>query len=1476
MPNILAAPTGVLAGSTPRPKLTAKVVSPPEDDYRDFGDSLRTRQTIYGGVLKAAQGLEPMANQRHTLTLRDVSYIDPEDISYRKQKEAILSGATLGRRISGTWDLTDNATGELLDTRKATVAKVPYLTNRGTFINNGNEYTLSNQMRLRSGIFTRIKDNGEIEAHANILPGKGVSHRYFLEPEKGIFYIRIGQAKIPLMPLVKALGAKDSQLQEAWGNELWQTNAQKDDPSNLNKLYQRLVRKADPEAEHTDKITAIKEVIEKMELDEEVTQRTLGAPYKNLGLDSILATTRKLLAVSRGEEDVDDRDHLAFQTIMGPEDLFSERIAKDYGGIRRNTLFRSSFRGNLDVVQPGMLTRQLEAALLSSGLGQSLEEINPADIFDKQNRISRLGEGGIPSIDAVPDEARAVQPSHMGFVDPVRTPESFKVGVDVHIANKVRKGRDGRFYAPFTDRRTGKTVWKSPQDLADLTVAFPREMEKTTKRVAAMRGGKLKFVNKKDVDLVLPNFENAFSPLGNMVPMKSAVKAQRMAMASRMLTQALPLENPEAPLVQTGTPDEDDVSFEDRYGRFMGAVHADRPGRVISVNDHGIKVKYDDGTTEEKEIYNNFPYNRKTYIHNTPTVRPGDVFGAGDILARSNFTDEAGTTALGTNLRVAYIPFRGMNFEDALAISESAAKKFSSEHMYQHGVDWSDEYKRGKKSFATLFPSKYDRAVLDTLDDDGVIKEGATVEYGHPLVLAAKKKDRSHGKVHRKREAAYSDQSEVWKHHSPGVVTDIFKGPKGTTVLVKSLSPAQVGDKLSGRYGDKGVISTIIPDDEMPGDAEGRPYEMLLNPLGIISRTNPAQMIEAALGKIAAITGKPYKVKDFEDIDDLTEYALDELRKHGLKDLEDILDPETGRKVPNIFTGNRFFMKLHHTAEAKGQGRGIGGYTMAGTPAKGGETGSKIISLMDNNALLSHGATEVLRDSGAIRGQRNEEFWLPFMQGLTPPKPKVPLIYEKFVNELRGSGINVVEDGSQMHIMALTDKDIDKMAGNRYIKTGDTVRFEKGMKPIAGGLFDPTLTGGHDGNRWAAIKLEEPMPNPVMEEPIRRLLGLTQKKFEDVLAGKHEIATGTGPKAIKRALAKLNIDKELENARAQIKSGRKTHRDAAVRKLGYLKAAKRLNIHPQEWMLNKVPVLPPKFRPVSVMSDSRLPLVPDANYLYKELLEANDNLREMKKEVDDVGDEQLATYNAFKAVVGLGDPLHPKLQEKRVKGLLRHVFGTSPKLGTVQRRLISSTVDLVGRAVITPNPDLDMDHVGLPEDRAWDVYKNFIVRRLKRRGMSLVEASKQVEDRGEIAKQELLKEIETRPVIINRAPVLHRFGIMAFYPKLIKGDTLQVSPLIVGGFNADFDGDAMQYHVPVSDEARDEAVERMLPSRNLLDPSDFKSPMHKPSQEYTGGLYAATARKSKRRVQTFRNIKDLLAAYKRGETEIDDPAEIME
>jgi DNA-directed RNA polymerase beta' subunit len=260
------------------------------------------------------------------------------------------------------------------------------------------------------------------------------------------------------------------------------------------------------------------------------------------------------------------------------------------------------------------------------------------------------------------------------------------------------------------------------------------------------------------------------------------------------------------------------------------------------------------------------------------------------------------------------------------------------------------------------------------------------------------------------------------------------------------------------------------------------------------------------------------------------------------------------------------------------------------------------------------------------------------------------------------------------------------------------------------------------------------------------------------------------------------------------------------------------------------------------MGETGLPLVSDPNYLYKELLDAVDNHAAMKKEVggDGIGAERLAVYHAFKAVTGLGDPVHPKLVEKNVKGVLKTIFGDSPKFGTVQRKLLSSTVDNVGRAVITPNPDFDMDTVGIPENQAFDVYQKFIARRLKRRGMPLREALRHVKDRTRWPGTSSRRRWSDRPVYINRAPVLHKFGIMAFRPKLVRGDVLQVSPLIVKGFNADFDGDAMQFHVPTTDAAVREAYDRMLPSRSLLSPADFKTPVHAPVNEYLGGLYHAT------------------------------------
>ena len=1163
----------------------------PPVTLRPLGDVAGTRSAIFGSVLKAAQELKPVSNKLHSLHLKDVEYIDPDTFSPDDEKQAILSRSTLGRRLRGTWELTDNATGEVLDSRKQVIASVPYMSNNGTFTINGSSIALRNQQRLMSGIYHRQQANGMTEAHVNTLPGQGVAHRYHLDPAKGAFYMAIGGAKLPLLPLLNAMGATKEQLRQTWGDDLYTTNSMTNEATALSKYQKHFLpnRKADdPVPLHQ----ALREKFESMGLDPEVTEATLGYPHKSVNLDAILASTKKLLDISQGKAETDDRDSIFNQKFFGPEDFFAERVARDHGGLRRKLLWKMSAKRSLKGMPSSALKSQIETTLIGaqqggkpSGLSQIVEGINPTEVLDRQFSITRMGEGGIGSSLAIPDESRDVSSSHLAFIDPVRTPESQRAGVDLYLTRNAQRGSDGRLYTQLNDYRTGQQVWRSPQDVRKSTIAFADELENGAKRVSAMRGGKHVFATRDQIDYLAPPLEDMFSPLANLVPIKSGIKNQRLAMGSRYITQALPLQRPEAPLVQSAVPGTNgQVSFEDHYAEHVGAVKAKRGGYVVGIEGGKIQMQNDDGTTGEIPLYVNYPNNRKTLINQTPVVTQGQRVNPGDLLARSNYTDDKGTMSIGLNARVAMISWGGKNFEDGIVISESVANRLRSEHMYQHDLDPDPQLKRSKRDYVSLFPSRYDRETLDKLDDNGVIRPGTEVKFGDPLIVAAREKDVAENKVHKRGQRGHTDVSVTWEHHDPGVVTDILDTEKGTTVLVKSFSSMQIGDKLSGRFGDKGVVSTIIPDHQMPHDAQGQPFEILLNPLGVVSRANPAQMIELWLGKVARARGQAVKFDDRGDEMNNLEQARQALSQAGLSDTETITDPETGREIPGIATGDRFFLKLHHQAESKLQSRSGGGYSSDETPSKGGPTGSKRVSGMDSNALLSHGSTEVLKDAVAVRGQRNEQLWLGIMQGHMPQVDKSPVTYDKFLHQLRGAGVHIHREGPRLHIMAMTNQDVDALAGDRDLTSGDTVKGDRTLKPIPGGLFDPAMTGGHAGKNWTAIPLAEPLPSPVMEDPVRRMLGLTKNKFEDILAGREEMPSGgTGPSAIGKALGEINIDREILNAKNAIAGGRKTARDDAVKKLRYLTSAKEKGITPADWMLKRVPVLPPAFRPISIM-----------------------------------------------------------------------------------------------------------------------------------------------------------------------------------------------------------------------------------------------------------------------------------------------------
>ena len=306
-----------------------------------------------------------------------------------------------------------------------------------------------------------------------------------------------------------------------------------------------------------------------------------------------------------------------------------------------------------------------------------------------------------------------------------------------------------------------------------------------------LQNNRIRTVPRESVDYELPSTEDSFSPLGNLIPFKSMVKGQRSVMGSRFLTQAMPLRNAEAPLVQSGIPGEEDRSFEQQYGEHMGALRSAKDGTVTKVTPDAIEVKYADGSQETHELYQNFPMNRKTLVHQTATVQPGQQFRSGDLLARSNFTDNEGTTALGMNARVAYLPDDGFNYEDAISISESFSKRMTSEHGYQHGHEWEPTDHQGKNSFVSIFPSAYKPDQLKKMDASGVVTPGTVLNHDDPIILVAAERERNHKSLVRSK-SSFRDNSIKWEHHSPGIVTDVVHTPKGPSVLVKAYAPMGV------------------------------------------------------------------------------------------------------------------------------------------------------------------------------------------------------------------------------------------------------------------------------------------------------------------------------------------------------------------------------------------------------------------------------------------------------------------------------------------------------------------------------------------------------------------------------------------------------------------------------------------------------------------------------------------------------------
>lgn len=1445
----------------------------------------------------------PIEGRKNRLVLNSIliddSAADHRDL--KSQEEAKILGRTWGVPVHGDISLVDKNTGEVVDRHKVRLMTLPKPTQRFSYIVDGNEWQIDHLWRLRSGVYAHVKQNGDLETEFNLATPFARSPRLKIpfSAEKKRFKLKIEDQNLPLYAVLHTLGVPDDAMKKAWGKEIYEANVTPLDKVNktvdtlFSKISQRGI-KAKGET-HADKVEAIKEAFFGAGLLPETTKATLGKPFSNVDGDALLRGSSRILQVARGEIPPDDRDSLMFKSLHSVDDFLHDKLTKS----QTQRVIQQRISNNLDrqskvkdIVAGDFFHRPVHEFFSKATISRNPEQTNPLEMMSNYRATTIIEPelGGIKNERSVTSEMKIINPSHLGFLDPIHTPESEKTGVSLHLPLGVKKvGNEARVLV--YDLKTGKQAHVSPTEFHTNHVVLPDQVKwKDGKPSPIASAVKMKDPTTHEVlekpfsegRYLLYSAHQLFDEATNLIPFLANNQGNRTMTAAKQATQAVSLHHREAPLVQVkaGGP----LKTWERIVGTPWAHESPVDGKIVDVkkdpkNGHvdEIVVKDHSGTHHSVQIYNHFPLNdSKSFLHATPMkgVEVGAAVKKGQVLADSNFTKD-GNLALGTNLRVSYLPYKGYNFEDGIVISDSAAKRLTSEHVHRltKEIDPAREYmdKKKFKVFAASTAKRLTDEQFDKLDEHGVIRVGQKVMPGDILVAAVGKRDMS-GETARaigrldKKMFAFEDKSQMWDSSHAGEVVKVVKSPngKGATVFVKTLEPAEIGDKMVGRHGNKGIITRILPDHEMPrigsADWDGKNHvEVLMNPSGVPTRINLGQMLETAAAKIADKTGQPYLVQNFSGVSDYTQKVKDDLKKHGLKDTEHVFDPATGRLLGEALTGKQYILKLKHQVEKKLSVRSAGpNYTLDLAPqGTGTDHPGMAIGALEFYALLAHGARHNLREMATYKASKQSDhprdeashidFWHKVQAGHPLPPPKPTFAYKKFEAMLTGLGVNVKKEGNQLVLQPLTDKGVLAISAGEIPDPGRVLRG-KDAKELEKGLFDPKVTGGlpndvGKGTKWSHITLPEPVPNPIFvgtknhPGPAVILSGLRFDDFEAIARGDKVHDGKTGGAAIQSILKGVDVKSELTRLKDQLPKLRGASLDKANRKVKYLSALEQLNMKPHEaYVMNHIPVLPPVFRPIIPMQDGVLRF-DDINHYYKSLGHVIHQMKTAPKELGEEGLKELRAdlYDLSRSLAGLqgGRPIYES--NRQMKGILDTIAGSSPKEGFFQGKLIRRRQDLSMRSTIIPEPAMHLDHVGLPKDAAMELYKPFVIREMQMTGHSPIEALKEIKKGSDLAWRSLQTAMDKRPVMLKRDPALHKFSIMAFKPKIVEGRAIQIHPLVTAGYNADFDGDTMSAFVPLTDDAVRE-THKMFPSNNLFS-STTGGVMYSPEQESLLGLH---------------------------------------
>lgn len=1496
-------------------------------------------ESIQRRVTEALTSNFPVEGRKNKLILNGPLTIDDRSANHddlKSQEDAKILGKTWGAPVYADVSLIDKTTGAEVDRSRIKLLTLPKPTQRYSYIVDGNERQVDNLWRLRSGVYAHVKQNGELRAEFNLKTPMARQPRLYIpfDPEDKQFKLEYGSTKFPLYSVLKTLGVDDGDIKKMWGDDIYKSNVVQPEKieKDIHKFYEKISGRGVKASGETvkDKAEAILEAFHEAELIPETTKATLGKPLSHVSGEALLLASKRILEVARGDIPPDDRDSLVFKELHTVEDFLHDTLAKQ----KTQRTIQHKIGHNIDrqvkvrdILSGDLFHQPIVNFFSKDTLSRNPEQVNPLEMMSNHRATTIIAPemGGIKNERSITTDMTLINPSHLGFLDAIHTPESEKTGVTLHLSLGVKKeGNEAK--TMVYDLTQGKMRAVGPAELHAEHIVLPDQVKWKDGKPLPI-GSAVKMKDPRTHEILEKPFSNGrflivtahqlFDEATNLIPFLQNNQGNRAMTAARQATQAVGLHHRETPLVQVRS--DSGHSWERLIGS-PWALESPVDGKIVDIkknpqNGHADSVVIQSANGEQvtKQLYNHFPLNdAKSFMHSTLNVKVGDQVKKRQVIADSNFTRD-GHLSLGTNLRVTYLPYKGYNFEDGIVISESAAKKLTSEHVHRKTleIDPEKDFVDKKKflSYISTTAKKLDVKQLEKLGDDGIVHVGQKVKPGDILVAAVSKRDlvgetaRAIGRLD-KRMFAFQDKSVVWDSSHEGEVVKVIRNPngKGATVFVKTLEPAEIGDKMVGRHGNKGIITRILPDGEMPriGGPDGEHTQVLLNPTGVPTRLNLGQMLETASSKIARKTGKPYMVQNFGGMnEDYSEKVKGELKKHGLNDEDDIYDAKTGKKLGSALNGEQYILKLKHQVEKKlavrSGGTGLN-YSIDRAPkGTGAEHPGQAIGQLEFYSLLAHGARHNLREMATYKAEQhlgpnndpNEhiDFWQKVQTGQPLPPPRSPFAYRKFEAMLTGLGINVKKEGHQLVLQPLTDKGVLAMSAGEITDPGRVLRG-KDAKELEKGLFDPKVTGGlpndvGKGLKWSHITLPEPMPNPIFVGQPQRpgpavvLTGLKYEEFDQIARGQKSIKvpgkaeTVTGGQAIHDLLSTIQVKPEIKRLREQLPKLRGTELDKTNKKLKYLLALDNLGMKPQEaYTMKHIPVLPPIFRPIVPMPDGSLRF-DDINHYYKSLGHVIKQYKDSPKELGEEGIKDLREdmYDLTRSLAGLsgGTPIYES--NRQMKGLLDTISGNQPKEGYFQNRLMKRRQELSMRSTIIPEPAMHLDEVGLPRDAAMELYKPFVVREMQSLGYSPVEALREIKGRSNIAWRSLQGAMDKRPIMLKRDPALHKFSIMAFKPKMVEGRAIQIHPLVTAGYNADFDGDTMSAFVPLTDDAIRETY-KMFPSNNLFS-STHGGVMYAPDQESFLGLHLLS-RWGKDSGKTFANFQEALKAKERGQIHVTD------